>query len=70
MVPAGTPKPIVDRLYIELAVILKSPDIVEQMKQGGLFIDGSMPAQYALKVREDIARWAKLIKATGVTAAN
>ena len=70
MVPAGTPKAIIDRLYAELAVILKSPDIVEQMKQGGLSIDGSMPAQYALKVREDIARWAKLIKATGVTAAN
>ncbi len=70
MVPAGTPRPIIDRLYAELAVILKSPDIVEQMKQGGLSIVGSTPAQYALKLREDIVRWAKLIKATGVTAEN
>ena len=68
MVPAGTPKPIVDRLYTEIARILKSPEIVDQMKQAGLDIEGTTPEQHAAKIKDDISRWAKLVKATGVVA--
>lgn len=67
MVPAGTPKPIVDRLYNEIARILKSPEIVEQMKTAGLDIEGTTPEQHATKINDDISRWAKLVKTTGVT---
>ena len=67
MLPAGTPKPIVDRLYAEISRILKMPEMMEQMKNAGLDIEGTTPEQHAAKIKEDIARWAKLVKAIGVT---
>ena len=70
MAPAGTPKPIINRLYLEVAKILKAPDIIEQMKTAGLDIEGSTPEQYSAKIKDDLARWSKLVKTTGVTAAN
>jgi len=68
MAPAATPRPIVDRLYAECARILKMPDIVERLKAGGLDPEGTTPEQHEAKIKDDIARWAKLVKETGVTA--
>jgi tripartite-type tricarboxylate transporter receptor subunit TctC len=65
--PAGTPKPVVDRLYNEVSAILKMPDIVERLKASGLDPEGTTPEQHTAKVKADIARWAKLVKETGVT---
>ena len=67
MAPAGTPRPILDRLYAECARILKMPDIVERLKAGGLDPEGTTPEQHQAKIKDDIARWAKLVKETGVT---
>jgi tripartite-type tricarboxylate transporter receptor subunit TctC len=66
MAPAGTPKPIVDRLYAETAKILKMPEIIERLKASGLDPEGTTPEQHKAKIGEDIARWAKLVQATGV----
>lgn len=66
MAPARTPKKIVDRLYQEVAVILKMPDIVDLMRQSGLEPEGTTPEQYAAYIREELVRWAKLVKETGV----
>ena len=67
MAPAGTPKDIVNRLYREIAVVLKSPEVVEMMRNGGLDAEGSTPEQYAAKIKDDLARWAKVVKATNLT---
>jgi tripartite-type tricarboxylate transporter receptor subunit TctC len=66
MAPAGTPRPIVDRLYGEVSKILKMPDIIERLKASGLDPEGTTPEQHAAKIKDDIARWAKLVQATGV----
>jgi tripartite-type tricarboxylate transporter receptor subunit TctC len=66
MAPAGTPKPVVDRLYGEVSKVLKMPEIVERLKASGLDPEGTTPEQHAAKIKEDIARWAKLVQATGV----
>ena len=68
MLPAGTPKPIVDRLYSDIARILKIPEMIAQMKNAGLDIEGTTPEQHAAKIKEDLARWAKVVKAIGVSA--
>ncbi len=65
MAPAGTPQPIVDRLYKEVSAILKMPDIVERLKQGGLDPEGTTPAQHTAHIKDELARWAKVVKATG-----
>jgi tripartite-type tricarboxylate transporter receptor subunit TctC len=66
MAPAGPPRPIVDRLYGEVSKILKMPDIIERLKASGLDPEGTTPEQHAAKIKDDIARWAKLVQATGV----
>jgi tripartite-type tricarboxylate transporter receptor subunit TctC len=66
MAPAGTPRPIVDRLYAEVSKILKMPDIIDRLKASGLDPEGTTPEQHDAKIKEDIARWAKLVQATGV----
>jgi tripartite-type tricarboxylate transporter receptor subunit TctC len=70
MAPAGTPKPIIDRLYREIAAILKQPDIIERLRQSGLEPEGSTPEQHAADIREDLIRWEKLVKQTGAVKWN
>ena len=68
MAPAGTPKPIVNRLQQELAAALKKPDVVEWMKQNGLDPVGSTPEEHAAHIRAELAKWAKIVKDAKVTA--
>src|SRR5258706_7008026 len=65
MAPAGTPREIVDHLYKEGSAILKMPDIVERLKQGGLDPEGTTPAQHTAHIADERVRWAKLVKETG-----
>lgn len=66
MAPAGTPKPIVELLHKEATETLNTPEIVTLLKQRGLEVVGSTPDQYTTKIKEDMSRWATLIKATGI----
>ena len=66
MAPAGTPKPIVELLHKEATETLNTPEIVALLKQRGLEVVGSTPDQYTTKIKEDMSRWATLIKATGI----
>lgn len=68
MVPAGTPKEIVNKIYGEVSRILKSPEIVEQMLKLGMEPDGMAPDAFKVKIREEIARYAKVVKAAGMEA--
>ena len=68
MAPAGTPKEIVERLQKETAVALQHPDVIEVMKNGGLDVEGTTPEQYTAKIRDDLTRWAAVVKATNLSA--
>ncbi|MEO7405304.1 MAG: tripartite tricarboxylate transporter substrate binding protein [Burkholderiales bacterium] len=60
--PAGTPPAVIARLNAEVAKALAFPDVRNQFKTQGLDAAPSTPAQYALLIAEDLAKWAKLIK--------
>jgi tripartite-type tricarboxylate transporter receptor subunit TctC len=61
--PAGTPKPIVDQLYREVAKALRMPDVVERLAtQGGNELVGNTPEEFAQVIRNDLAKYAKLLK--------
>lgn len=64
-VPAGTPKAIIAKLNGELVRLVKQPDVHDRMVTLGLNPVGDTPEQFAAFVREDIARWAKVIKESG-----
>jgi len=63
--PAGTPKPVVDRLQVEVKRILALPDIAAKLAEAGLDVVGSTPDELAAYQRAEIAKWAKVVKDSG-----
>jgi tripartite-type tricarboxylate transporter receptor subunit TctC len=66
--PAGTPKPIIDRLYTEIDKILKTPDVAKRLGELGLDISGMPPAELGKLVASDVPRLGKVVKDSGATA--
>ena len=65
LVPAGTPKEIIDRLHTEFVKALKDPEFASRMRGMGLEIYGTTPAEFSQFIRDENVKWAKVIKATG-----
>jgi len=68
LVPAGTPKAIVDRLNAELQKILATPEAQEQLLAQGAYAVQTTPDQAAARVRQEITTWAKVIKDANIKA--
>ena len=64
--PARTPKPIIDRLYREFAAALRVPETSAYLLGAGAEPVGLPPEQLAVKLRDEIARWAKVVKAANM----
>jgi len=62
MVPAGTPRPLIDRIHQDTAKALQASDIRTRFEQLGMVPVGNTPADFANAIREESARWAKIIK--------
>jgi tripartite-type tricarboxylate transporter receptor subunit TctC len=63
--PGGTPKPIVDRLYNEIAKVLKLPDIRERLLRDGIEPVGSTPEQFTEHTKKEAVKWSKVVKDSG-----
>ncbi len=66
LAPAGTPKPIVGRLHAEIVRALKLPDVKERLESVGFELVGSTPEAFGAYIKTEIAKWAKVVKASGV----
>ncbi len=66
--PAGTPAPVVNKLYAELHEVLKEPEVQEKFRSLGLDIIGSKPDEFSAFLKKDIVKWAKVIKDSGAKA--
>jgi tripartite-type tricarboxylate transporter receptor subunit TctC len=64
--PAGTPRPIVERLSKEFSAALQQPDVKERLAALGQEVNGTSGEAFSRLVREDVAMWAKTVKAAGV----
>ena len=62
--PARTSKPIIDRLYREFTAALRAPGTSAQLLAGGAEPVGMPPAPFAVKLRDEIAKWSRIVKAT------
>jgi len=60
--PAGTPKPILEKLHAEIVAILKMPEVVEQLKRVQMEPVGNTPQQMAAAISADLERWQPLIE--------
>lgn len=66
MAPAHTPPAIVNKLQVEIASILKMPEIAARMRDNGLDVEGTTPEAYAAKIKQDLVRWAASVKAADI----
>jgi putative tricarboxylic transport membrane protein len=67
LAPAGTPKPIIDKLNTSLADYLHAPEGIAQMKMIGAEAVGSSPERLAELIRYESALWAEVIRAADLT---
>jgi tripartite-type tricarboxylate transporter receptor subunit TctC len=63
---ARTPKPIVARLHAETVKALALPDVRQRLEGVGFEIVGSTPDEFAAYIRSEIAKWAKVVAASGI----
>jgi tripartite-type tricarboxylate transporter receptor subunit TctC len=68
LVPAGTPKEVITRLHAEAVKTLGLPDIRKRLDASGFEAIGNTPEEYAAYTRNEIDKWAKVIKASGARA--
>lgn len=66
VVPAGTPKPIVQRLHRDLTKVLSAPDLKARFAQYSALVALSTPEQFGVYIREEILRWQKVAREAGV----
>jgi len=64
--PAGTPRPVIDRLNTELRTALASDEVKKQLAQDGTEITPDTPEDYAQFIDKDERKWSELVKASGV----
>lgn len=65
--PIGTPKALVTQLNNEIAKALESRDVQERLAGLGCEPFKSSPEQFATLVRDDLPRWARIVKESGAT---
>ena len=66
--PAGTPRPIVERMNAEINRIIQTADGREQMLKFGLLATGTTPEELAEVIRRDTPRWGEVIRKGGIKA--
>ncbi|HEY7243150.1 MAG TPA: tripartite tricarboxylate transporter substrate binding protein [Xanthobacteraceae bacterium] len=62
-VPAGTPQPVVALLQQEIAEIVRQPEIRQRLLEFGVVADGDSSAHFAAYVKDEIAKWKRVIEA-------
>ena len=66
MVPATTPRPIVQRLNSEIVKALRDPDMMSRLVENGALPLVSTVEEYETYLRSEMERWSKVIKSAGV----
>jgi tripartite-type tricarboxylate transporter receptor subunit TctC len=66
LVPAGTPKMIVNKLHREIARIMALPEVKERIAEMGFNVVVNSPEEFAAQIKDEVARWGKVVKAAGI----
>ena len=70
LAPAGTPRASISRLQAEVARILNLPELKERLSGEGALVVASTPEAFAAFLKREMTQFAKVVKASGMTAAN
>jgi tripartite-type tricarboxylate transporter receptor subunit TctC len=66
LVPANTPRPIVDKLHGALVKVLSDPEVVAKMRKGGaVAVSSKTPEEFKSYIDVETAKWTKVIVDSG-----
>lgn len=65
-VPAGTPRPIVEKLGGEIVKIMKMPGVLDRLAADGTIPIGSTPEEFVAFIRAEQAKWSKVVRAANI----
>src|SRR5688572_13025769 len=66
LAPAGTPRPVIDRLNREIVKVVRSPEFQQVLAGEGATPVGNTPAEFDAIIRADVKKWAKIVKDAGL----
>jgi tripartite-type tricarboxylate transporter receptor subunit TctC len=66
--PAGVPAPVLDKVSADIRAVVNSPEFAEKVRHLGIFPLGNAPQELDAWMREQIARWAEIAKASNIKA--
>ncbi|AOY92241.1 ABC transporter substrate-binding protein [Cupriavidus sp. USMAA2-4] len=66
MAPAGTPRPVIDRLNGEMQAVLALPEVKKKLAEAGVEVAPRPPAQFAAFVKSETARYRTIVQAAGI----
>jgi tripartite-type tricarboxylate transporter receptor subunit TctC len=64
--PAGTPAPVIERLNREIVAALKSPEVMQQLKDRGIETAPTTPAEFGQFIRAEEKKWVPVIKRANI----
>lgn len=67
LVPANTPKAVVQRLNLEVLKALQTPEVKQKLAQQGVEALSSTPEEYGNYISSELARWVKVVKLAGIS---
>jgi tripartite-type tricarboxylate transporter receptor subunit TctC len=66
LVPAGTPRAIVERLHREILRIIALPEVKEKLAAIGFEPIGTTPEEFATRIKVDVPKWAKIVREANI----
>jgi tripartite-type tricarboxylate transporter receptor subunit TctC len=66
LVPAGTPKPVVDRLVKEFTAVVQASPVRDRLTEVGFSVVASTPQQFQALIKSDAEKWGKVIRSAGL----
>jgi tripartite-type tricarboxylate transporter receptor subunit TctC len=68
LVPADTPRPIIDLLHREIVNVMALPDVKERMAALGYEPVANTPEEFAARIKAEIPTWGKVIRDANIRA--
>ena len=68
LAPAATPRELISKINNDMNRIMKMPDVMQRLAGDGVEAVGSTPDQFGAYLRSEIAKWGKVVQASGAKA--
>ncbi len=62
LAPAGTPKEIIDKWYVDVVEVMKQPDVKEKLESASYELKPNTPEQFGEMIKSEVAKWEKVIQ--------